>query len=125
MPEIKHHCPSAAVLLTGLKIDLRHDQDVIEKVGATITAEEGQTLAKAIGARAYVECSSLTQEGLKNVFDEAVRARLNKSLLKRRVGLVDLVDYSVVGIIIIHRQKQRQRRAIFQKTCTAKITTTN
>ena len=35
-----------------------------------INAEQGKRLASELGAIAYVECSALTQEGMKNVFEE-------------------------------------------------------
>ena len=31
-----------------------------------------------IGARKYMECSAKTQEGVKQVFDDVIRAKLNK-----------------------------------------------
>ena len=84
IPEIKHHVPDVPFLLVGTKADLRNDQEVLKKVGNPLTAQDGESLGKELGARNYVECSALTQDGLKNVFDEAIRAALNKSEAKKK-----------------------------------------
>ncbi|PSS37579.1 hypothetical protein PHLCEN_2v595 [Hermanssonia centrifuga] len=44
---------------------------------APISYSQGVSMAKDIGAVKYLECSALTQKGLKTVFDEAIRAVLN------------------------------------------------
>ncbi len=81
-PELRHYCPEAPILLIGTKIDQRDDQvvgQILKSKGlAPTTAQEGVQLAKEIGAVKYLECSALSQEGLKEVFDTAVRTGLNK-----------------------------------------------
>lgn len=74
MPEVQHHCPGVPCLIVGTQVDLRDDPGVNEKLirqkQRPITAEQGDRLARELGAVKYVECSALTQKGLKNVFDE-------------------------------------------------------
>ncbi|KAF7339383.1 hypothetical protein MSAN_02152200 [Mycena sanguinolenta] len=80
-PEISHHAPSTSVVLVGTKLDLREDQATIEKLRdrrmAPIQYQQGVQMQRDIGAVKYLECSALTQKGLKTVFDEAIRAVLN------------------------------------------------
>jgi GTPase SAR1 family protein len=80
IPEIKQNVPSAPIILVGTKADLRQDDDMINQLklrGKTpITTEQGETLAKDIGAVKYVECSAMRNEHVKDVFNEAIRATL-------------------------------------------------
>ena len=80
-PEISHHAPSTSLVLVGTKLDLREDPATIEKLRdrrmAPIGYPQGVQMAKDIGAVKYLECSALTQKGLKTVFDEAIRSVLS------------------------------------------------
>lgn len=88
VPEITHHCPKTPFLLVGTQIDLRDDAATIEKLAKTkqkaITFEQGEKLARELRAVKYVECSALTQKGLKNVFDEAILAALEPPEVKKQ-----------------------------------------
>jgi len=41
-----------------------------------ITYQQGLQMSKDVGAYKYLECSAMTQRGLKNVFDEGMRSVL-------------------------------------------------
>jgi len=86
-PEVKHHCPSTPVILVGTKTDLRDDAATIQKLKEKklqpMSEQQGMSLAKEIGAVKYLECSALTQTGLKNVFDETIRAVLYPVVKKK------------------------------------------
>ena len=80
LPEIRHHCPNSPFLLVGTKSDLRKDYRALEKLkakGASLVdparaEEKGQELS----AVRVMECSAKTQVGLKDVFDEAMKASM-------------------------------------------------
>mmetsp|Transcript_12239 Transcript_12239/g.31045 ORF Transcript_12239/g.31045 Transcript_12239/m.31045 type:complete len:204 (-) Transcript_12239:55-666(-) len=80
--EIKHHCPTAPIILVGTKIDLRDDEAEKEELAKQdkqlVTSEEGEAMAQEIAALKYLECSALTRSGLKNVFDEALQTIISK-----------------------------------------------
>lgn len=80
VPEIRHHMPHTPFVLCGTQMDLRTDEATLQKLQKKlhkpVSKEMGLKLAKRLGAVVYTECSSLTQEGLKDVFDEALLAVL-------------------------------------------------
>ena len=61
-------------------VDLRDDASTIEKLAKTkrkpISVDQSEKLSRELRAVKYVECSALTQKGLKDVFDEAILAAL-------------------------------------------------
>ncbi len=56
-------------------------EQLAEKNQKPVTPTDGFKLQQEIGAAKYVECSSLTQMNIKQVFDEAMRTVL---LLKNK-----------------------------------------
>lgn len=83
VPEIRRANPKAQIILCGTKLDLRTDSETLtllrDRGLVPVTAEDGAALAKELGAFAYIEASAVTQEGMKQVFDTAVRCKLNES----------------------------------------------
>jgi len=81
-PEIQHHAPGVPIILVGTKEDLRNDPGTISALAskgvAPITDKQATDTATQIKAVKHMACSALTQQGLKNVFDESIRAALNK-----------------------------------------------
>ena len=74
--EIRRHNPYTPVILVGAKSDLRNDPGFLmhleKRDMKPIEKRQGEELAKEIGAYAYQECSAMTQDGLKEVFQKAV-----------------------------------------------------
>jgi len=90
VPEIQHHAPGVPILLIGTKSDLRKDQSTqtqLDKRDQSMVAEDKCTsMSKEVGAVKYLECSALTQEGLKQVFDDAIRAAMAPNKKKKKGG---------------------------------------
>ncbi|KAF4352447.1 hypothetical protein G4B88_018879 [Cannabis sativa] len=84
--ELKHYARGVPIILVGTKLDLRDDtQFFIDHPDAVpITTTQGEELQKLIGAFAYIECSSKTQQNVKGVFDAAMRVVLQPPEQKKK-----------------------------------------
>ncbi|XP_032358359.1 zinc finger protein 134 [Etheostoma spectabile] len=88
-PEVKHHCPNVPILLVGTKSDLHEDHEILERLReqdqTTVTKQQGTAMAKQIKAVKYLECASINQQGLNEVFDEAARTVLSHSITTKKL----------------------------------------
>ncbi|XP_067294408.1 rho related BTB domain containing 4 isoform X1 [Pseudorasbora parva] len=85
-PEIKHFCPRTPIILVGCQLDLRYaDLDAVNRARRPLAKtikptdilppERGHEVAKELGIP-YYETSIVAQFGVKDVFDNAIRAAL-------------------------------------------------
>ncbi|KAL3469541.1 P-loop containing nucleoside triphosphate hydrolase protein [Aspergillus californicus] len=78
--EANERCPGVPIILVALKKDLRENPGAVEEMRKKslrfVTPKEGSEIATQIKARKYLECSSLTGEGVDDVFEAATRAAL-------------------------------------------------
>lgn len=91
LPEIQHHSPGTPFILIGTKTDLRTDPQTLAELegkGQTvISQQQGEALCAELKGQRYMECSARSQDGLKQVFDEAIRvviAAHNASLNRKK-----------------------------------------
>ena len=82
------------IILVGTKMDLRDDPGMLAKLAeknlTPVSFEKGEEMKGEIGARKYMECSAKTQKGVKQVFDEAIRAKLGQGGAGQRPYLPNL-----------------------------------
>lgn len=91
-PEVRSYLKHVPIVLVGTKIDLRSASpstsasDSAKSTLGPVTYAQGIRMAKDVGAEAYVECSALTQQGLREAFDETVRVVMYPSNRKKRIN---------------------------------------
>lgn len=80
--EVKHFCPNVPIVLVGNKKDLREDPSTIKELArlkqAPVKYDEGQQMCTRIGARHYIECSALSGDNVRKVFEMATREAIAK-----------------------------------------------
>uniref|UniRef100_A0A6B2LJV8 Uncharacterized protein n=1 Tax=Arcella intermedia TaxID=1963864 RepID=A0A6B2LJV8_9EUKA len=91
-PELSHHCPGVPIVLVGSKADLREDLETLSQLQSTqkfpIGTAQGEDMMRSIGAFKYLECSALRLQGVRDIFDFAVRASLSTTHKKKGGGCV-------------------------------------
>lgn len=73
LSEVRHFLKDVPIVVVGLKKDLRDrasNEPNTQKV-SYVTRKMGEKMAKRIGAAHFTECSSLTGDGVKELFDSA------------------------------------------------------
>jgi len=76
VPELRSYCKDVPLILVGTKIDLKKDKSSSTKF---VDKKAGEALAHDISNGRYLECSALTQEGLKEVFETTVQVVMKGS----------------------------------------------
>ena len=86
-PKVERHCPNTPIFLVGTNLDLTDDKGMIEKLKekklSPVIHLQVLALAKESSTVKYLEGSTLTHQGLKTVFDEAIQL-LSAQLQSRR-----------------------------------------
>lgn len=103
--DLQSNSPDVPFLLVGTKLDLREDPEQLHKMRAKrlrpVTYEDGERLAAELGAFKYVECSALTQKGLKTVFDEAIRCHLTHQAQLAAANEVEETEIGCENCVIL------------------------
>jgi small GTP-binding protein len=83
IPEINKYCPGVPFIIVGNKIDLRDDKELQKKGKKMVSYEEGINFSNKNGASEYCECSAKTSEGLKTVYESAIKIYFEKNIKKK------------------------------------------
>ena len=101
VPELRKHDSKANILLVGTQIDLKDNQQKLDgqvflnqksqnriitlnlelqkRKRKPVEKAEAEAVVKLLNLTTYKECSAFSQEGLKDVFDEAISIALEQA----------------------------------------------
>ncbi|KAL1449527.1 hypothetical protein WDU94_002024 [Cyamophila willieti] len=81
-PELNHYCPRVPIILVGKlsssQSHLAKHSSIHKKRVDLVTTKQGKRMARKIKAAKYMECSAKLNEGLDEVFLEAVQRSANE-----------------------------------------------
>ena len=70
------YAPRVPIILVGTKLDLRNDQSTLDQLAQKnqqpISQSQGDYLAHVCSAKVYLECSSMLNFNVRNVFEQAI-----------------------------------------------------
>ncbi|XP_076464208.1 cdc42 homolog [Babylonia areolata] len=93
LPEIQRHSQRRLpVLLVGTQKDLRRTWPADSQ---HVSSEEGQYVARVIGADCYIECSAKSREGVEEVFHHVIFSALKYRVKKRKIFTRLFGDFSL------------------------------
>jgi small GTP-binding protein len=82
LPELKKYVKDPRLILIGTKKDLRDDEATVSRLQQEgqkpVQPSDGQAKAKEIKAAGYQECSAMQRDGVKEVFDLALKTAMKK-----------------------------------------------
>ncbi|KAM9792999.1 rho-related GTP-binding protein RhoH [Neosynchiropus ocellatus] len=87
VPEVRQHLPQVPVLIVATQTDLRESP---AHRGRCISPAEGRHVAQEVRAKGYLECSSLGNRGVQQVFEHAVRTAVHQSRKQARRRMFSL-----------------------------------
>ncbi|XP_018591269.1 rho-related GTP-binding protein RhoH [Scleropages formosus] len=91
--EVRAHLPHVPVLVVATQTDQREMGSVRANC---ITSSEGKRLAHDIRAKGYMECSALSNRGIQQVFENAVRTAVNQAKKQTRRKFFDINQCKIV-----------------------------
>ncbi|ANB11778.1 Rho family GTPase RHO1 [Sugiyamaella lignohabitans] len=101
IPEVSHYCQGVPFILVGLKTDLRQDLTTIQHLQSRglrpITPDEGKAVAKRYGAYKYMECSSKTMTGVKDIFNTSIGVVVKEKVYLPRKLVESSIPSSSIG----------------------------
>ncbi|XP_071779302.1 rho-related GTP-binding protein RhoH [Centroberyx gerrardi] len=91
--EVRENLPRVPVLVVATQTDLR---ETGPHRASCISAAEGKRVAHEVHAKGYMECSSLSNRGVQQVFEYAVRTAVHKARKQARRRMFNINQCNVV-----------------------------